>query len=72
MKTSFLQIFDKKDEAIGAAAFMSGEYPDHDHSLIESSNQIQIWRKLGGQELTEVLGSPNESIVFLVISTPPS
>ena len=62
MNSSFIQIFDVKDDAKKALAFISGAFPGHAHSMIETSNQIQIWTKIAGTSDTRVLGGVDKLV----------
>lgn len=72
MKTSFIQIFDKKDDAEKALGFISGAYPAHDHSLVASSNQIQVWTTIESKKEAKTYGAPNAELVYVVISIAPA
>ncbi len=68
MKTSFVQIFDKKDDAITAASYMSDTFPDHEHEVIDSSRQIQVWTKVGSEQDGKTYGAPDDKVLFMVLS----
>jgi hypothetical protein len=71
MKTSFVQIFDKEDDAKKALGFITGAFPKHKHSLSKSSNQVQIWATLDGKKEHKTYGDPNAEVTFLVTSVAP-
>lgn len=68
MKASFVQIYDKQDDAEEALGYISGAYPDHDHKLVTTSNQIQVWTKINGASEAHTFGELNDAVVFLVLS----
>lgn len=71
MKTSFVQIFDQKDDAESALGYISGAYPKHNHTLIKSSNQVQVWSKVGDESTVKTFGQPDDKIIYLVLSIAP-
>lgn len=71
MKTSFIQIFDKQDDAERALGFITGAYPTHIHSIVTSSNQVQLWATMAGQTDSKAYGAPDENIIYMVLSVAP-
>ncbi len=68
MKTSFVQIFDKKDDAVTALGFITGAYPNNRNSLSEASNQVQVWTSIAGASDAKTYGAPNAAVMYLVLS----
>lgn len=72
MKTSFVQIFDVKDDALKALGFIETAYPDHKHELVTSSNQVQVRSKIEGVSEAKAYGALDPAIVYLLLSVAPS
>jgi hypothetical protein len=68
MNASFVRLFDKKADAVEALGYMSGAFPDHDHHLVDTSNQVQIWATIAGATDAKTYGELNDDTIFLVLS----
>ncbi len=72
MKTGYIQIFDKEGDAVTALGRISGIFPDYNHDLLKKCNQVQIWKTIGGETSSDIVGELNDEIVYVVTSMPPN
>ena len=71
MKTSFIQIFDKKPDAIKALGTITTAFPSHTHQLLDTANQAQVWTNVAGVSDAKLYGAPNPAPIYLVLSIAP-
>ena len=71
MKTSFIQVFDSEGAAREALGAITRAFPEHLHSPIRMSNQVQVRAKVDGTTDTKTYGAPDDDTVFLVLSIAP-
>ena len=70
MKFGYVQAFDKKEDALKALGRIEKIFPAYDNRLVDNCHQVQFWKTADGKTTTDIMGKPDDEIVFLVISTP--
>lgn len=70
-KISFVQVFDSKPKALQALGAATTALPNHKHSMVDHSNQVQVRTVAGTDDKLQVIGDADDKPVFLVLSIAP-
>lgn len=70
MQIGFIQMFDKEADAIEALGFITDAFPNYNHQLVKTCNQVQLQTSFGGETKIDSFGDLNENVVYLVTSLP--
>lgn len=70
MKSGYVQMFDQKTDAETALGRIMKIFPNHDHKLIDSCAQVQVWKTIEGQTSSDQVGKLDDNPIYIVISVP--
>lgn len=68
MKVSYIQVFDVREDAVRALGRLHSLFPDNANSMVETSNQIQLWSKVKNMVDHDIFGELDDEVVYLVLS----
>lgn len=70
-KISFVQVFVDKAQAMTALGSANNALPDHEHRLIDHSNQVQLRTVVGADDKLQVIGDADDKPIYMVLSLAP-
>ncbi len=70
MQIGYIQIFDTQADAMQALGYMTTTFPEFDHSLAKTCNQVQVQATVKGTTTLTPYGDLNAGIVYVVASLP--